>query len=232
MSSSCSEAPMSVALTEKEKAEQENLKSAISDHCKRNNHVMDWEKAEWDQRTIRTIVGSRGPLKSGNGPKDNKPGREGVFALTHLGCSPPKTIWQQEVWSTCQIWQVCQVGHTYMKQLIRHITSGDPSEEDCSVSQYMSRSKNTCLIMCLSKRTPYINLTEKVDMGQLELSDNPSDSNGSWPVCVFCINEAVAPERVQACQICMSKCPWAKYWTTNCSRRLFCQWAGVFVFGE
>ena len=29
--------------TQKDKAEQENLKSAISDHCKRNNHIMDWD---------------------------------------------------------------------------------------------------------------------------------------------------------------------------------------------
>ncbi len=28
-----------------EKAEQENLKSAISAHCKRNNHIMDWNSA-------------------------------------------------------------------------------------------------------------------------------------------------------------------------------------------
>jgi len=31
--------------TIKEQAEQENLKSAISDHCKRENHVMDWDNA-------------------------------------------------------------------------------------------------------------------------------------------------------------------------------------------
>ncbi len=34
----------------RERAEQENLKSAVSDHCKRENHVVDWEKA----RVIRT----------------------------------------------------------------------------------------------------------------------------------------------------------------------------------
>ncbi len=32
--------------SQKEKAEQENLKSAISDHCKRNNHVMDWDNSK------------------------------------------------------------------------------------------------------------------------------------------------------------------------------------------
>lgn len=30
----------------KHKATQENLKSAISDHCKRENHLMDWDKAK------------------------------------------------------------------------------------------------------------------------------------------------------------------------------------------
>ena len=30
---------------QKEKALQENLKSAVSDHCKRSNHVMDWDGA-------------------------------------------------------------------------------------------------------------------------------------------------------------------------------------------
>ena len=34
----------------KMKATQENLKSAISDHCKRENHLMDWDAA----RVIRT----------------------------------------------------------------------------------------------------------------------------------------------------------------------------------
>ncbi len=34
----------------KQKAEQENLKSAISDHCKRENHIMDKDKA----KVIRT----------------------------------------------------------------------------------------------------------------------------------------------------------------------------------
>ncbi|KAK7915480.1 hypothetical protein WMY93_011241 [Mugilogobius chulae] len=31
--------------TEHQRAQQDNLKSAISDHCKRNNHVMDWDKS-------------------------------------------------------------------------------------------------------------------------------------------------------------------------------------------
>lgn len=39
-----------LARTQKDKALQENLKSAISDHRKRNNHVMDWNGA----RIIRT----------------------------------------------------------------------------------------------------------------------------------------------------------------------------------
>ena len=30
----------------KQKATEENLKSAISDHCKRENHLMDWDKAK------------------------------------------------------------------------------------------------------------------------------------------------------------------------------------------
>lgn len=34
----------------KEVAEQENLKSAISDHCKRENHLMNWEKSKILQR--------------------------------------------------------------------------------------------------------------------------------------------------------------------------------------
>ena len=29
----------------KDKAQQENLKSAITDHCKRENHIMDWDNA-------------------------------------------------------------------------------------------------------------------------------------------------------------------------------------------
>ncbi len=29
--------------TQKQTAEQENLKSAITDHCRRNNHIMDWD---------------------------------------------------------------------------------------------------------------------------------------------------------------------------------------------
>ena len=29
----------------KEQSEQEDLKSAISDHCQRNNHIMDWDNA-------------------------------------------------------------------------------------------------------------------------------------------------------------------------------------------
>lgn len=30
----------------KDKAQQENLKSAITDHCKRQNHIMDWVNAK------------------------------------------------------------------------------------------------------------------------------------------------------------------------------------------
>ncbi len=32
--------------TQKQTAEQENLKSAITDHCRRNNHIMDWDKGK------------------------------------------------------------------------------------------------------------------------------------------------------------------------------------------
>ena len=68
----------------KQKATQENLKSAISDHCKRENHLMDWDKAKVIhresnrfQRWIRKAVGIRKrALKTMN--RD-----EGAYQLAH-----------------------------------------------------------------------------------------------------------------------------------------------------
>lgn len=36
--------------TLKQTADQQNLKSAIMDHCRRNNHIMDWDKG----KTVRS----------------------------------------------------------------------------------------------------------------------------------------------------------------------------------
>ncbi len=44
------------------------------------------------------------------------------------------SFWQTKNNATCPVWQVCQVGHTY-----ETATTGDPSEEDCSISRNMSR---------------------------------------------------------------------------------------------
>ena len=68
----------------KQKATQENLKSAISDHCKRENHLMDWDKAKVIhresnrfQRWIREAVEiRRGAPKTMN--RD-----EGAYLLAH-----------------------------------------------------------------------------------------------------------------------------------------------------
>lgn len=49
--------------TQKAKAEQEDLKSAVTDHCRSNNHIIDWDKGKtitmesnkskpWIQETI------------------------------------------------------------------------------------------------------------------------------------------------------------------------------------
>lgn len=49
----------------KEKAEQQKLKAAISDHCKRGNHVTDWEEARIIQSENNITAGSGKPLNSG-----------------------------------------------------------------------------------------------------------------------------------------------------------------------
>ena len=68
----------------RQKATQENLKSAISDHCKRENHLMDWEKAKVIhrennrfQRWIRESVEIRK-----RGPKTMNRD-EGAYLLAH-----------------------------------------------------------------------------------------------------------------------------------------------------
>ena len=68
----------------KEQAEQENLKSAISDHCKRQNHLMDWNKARviraesnkyhrWIREAIE--IRKRGPRSMNRD--------EGAYTLSH-----------------------------------------------------------------------------------------------------------------------------------------------------
>ena len=72
----------------KEQAQQENLKSAITDHCKRENHVMDWDKARvikqennryhrWIKEAIE--IRKRGP--------DTMNRDEGAFMLSHTWTS-------------------------------------------------------------------------------------------------------------------------------------------------
>ena len=72
----------------KEQAHQENLKSAISDHCKRQNHVMNWENARvikqennryhrWIKEAIE--IRKRGP--------DTMNRDEGAFMLSHTWTS-------------------------------------------------------------------------------------------------------------------------------------------------
>ncbi|KAK7944459.1 hypothetical protein WMY93_000187 [Mugilogobius chulae] len=68
----------------KEQAEQENLKSAVSDHCKRQNHIMDWKKARVIraesnkyQRWIREAIEIR---KRGTSSMNRD---EGAYTLSH-----------------------------------------------------------------------------------------------------------------------------------------------------
>lgn len=63
---------------------KENLKSAISDHCKRNNHIMDWDKARIisskgskHKHWIRVVIQIRKRAKDTMNPD------EGAFMLCH-----------------------------------------------------------------------------------------------------------------------------------------------------
>ena len=51
------------------KATQENLKSAISDYCKMEHHLMNWDAAKVYQNGKQRIGGLKRGLKSGSGPQ-------------------------------------------------------------------------------------------------------------------------------------------------------------------
>lgn len=78
--------------TKKVKAEQETLKSTISDHCKRNNHIMDWDGAKIirsEPQKHRQWVKKATEIRKRTNNTMNR--NEGAFMLTHTWDSTPST---------------------------------------------------------------------------------------------------------------------------------------------
>ncbi|KAL1020794.1 hypothetical protein UPYG_G00004750 [Umbra pygmaea] len=68
----------------KEKAEQENLKSAISDHCKRENHIMNWKEAkiiQTESNKYHRWISEAVEIRKRAPPTVNRD--EGAYQLSH-----------------------------------------------------------------------------------------------------------------------------------------------------
>ncbi len=96
----------------RDRAEQESFKPAVSDHCKRENHIMDGEKAKvirTESNKYHRWISEATEIRKPTLTQDCKPGRGGLHVSTHLGCGPQETVGQQGARSSCRIWQpACQ----------------------------------------------------------------------------------------------------------------------------